>query len=1298
LGEQEELGRMKNKWQSLSARSRFGVFAAGAVALATVAGFVAIDVRARFVKAMRMNELHTTLVAERLQVELRQVQSRLVAEQAQADARQAQSIQLSERLQTELRQLRENSDNTRELMEQIKVGRGQQALPGAAPASGSALPVANVPATASSLPADVVPASLRTLPYPFAKYFSIASDADSMPFDKAGNIYNTLNKLNLPLADSIFMEAGPHNAQGAKANGAVPTVDLLTGDSQLDNLAARWFQNGLVDTHHGLYSGFHLGPAGDGRIELRPKSPAEPKAVGQIPFKRYFAFSQASFFPEAPPSLVIEYTMPLESAVLFKLVGEGGEVIWTSPQTRLPPRIVPTAMGIPLAGLDLAKFNKAARLSLEIEYSSSFEGSFLKIDSVGISDRSRGRAKLGFDKARELNIQIPVFSRHGMPPGGNVGVSHLHALPDTIAWAHVFQGDNPKSPLYWADLLDEHGVEFLGRDTAVDERLFDIGELTYPYMFNDGRLRYSFHRLFSSRNATAKSSWEEGIPEQFKRLFPLLSAAPNGAGGLLYTHWGIPMAKEQFDAIGGEWPLSKPTIDGMTEMAGRYYGVLNGARLPLADRWWIAPVYKHLVYSTVRRQVADHAFVSANGNDVHIRPFTDPVTNRRIPGQDLAGKRLQAITIYVKDSAKARAFVDGVEFHSFTRNPADETGRQSITFVDNSTPTVIFDEIDLQQRPGTVTQRNARVFPVADGAYAGNRAMEIVTQGANGFVEWRPEALTCSRSDAFQFAMRKSAPGVRARIVVTDANDKSWEFAEGDGEATTAGATLARFAATGSDAWSVQTFSFARLEHAANATTFAPWGEIKSVRFGVSGEQGDSIKFDRVACLRENPLDQPSQGFRISGQISFDGVPAAPTKVEMTWAGKAFETVSDEHGIYAFAQFVPRDALIEVNAISGPIKDRYAPKQGRLIQVTNNIADLDIKVSKEQRAEDLNGSVPAGTTATGQYIKGAGNHYRPGSRFTTTGLSNPTEFKADVFLNNLGYIDREHRPGKMSPKAKRIVLLGACNLWGHTESIYHNTATVMESMLRARSSTPIEVMNMSTATQHAGVSWFFYDQLGRDYKPDVVYYELVGPLDVGLSNPQYASIYNMTLPTNLPSSTFVPDASGGLTEQRGDPEYFKFPITDKAIVERRNAELKKNAYIIDGIDFTYLFHRDPVAAPFNEREQEVVKYYQQLISGVKARFDKEGVKVVFLVTDHFGQAYVPPTIDNQPYHRRHFDARMKQLCTEAKAECMHFVPWMEGRFSDLTQRHWRRDSHYSRVGYRWFAEALVEHHCQSGGC
>ena len=38
-----------------------------------------------------------------------------------------------------------------------------------------------------------------------------------------------------------------------------------------------------------------------------------------------------------------------------------------------------------------------------------------------------------------------------------------------------------------------------------------------------------------------------------------------------------------------------------------------------------------------------------------------------------------------------------------------------------------------------------------------------------------------------------------------------------------------------------------------------------------------------------------------------------------------------------------------------------------------------------------------------------------------------------------------------------------------------------------------------------------------------------------------------------------------------------------------------------------------------------------------------------------------------------------------------FTPYFLNRYPDHLQRHWRRDSHWGRVGYRWFAEALSDY-------
>jgi len=148
--------------------------------------------------------------------------------------------------------------------------------------------------------------------------------------------------------------------------------------------------------------------------------------------------------------------------------------------------------------------------------------------------------------------------------------------------------------------------------------------------------------------------------------------------------------------------------------------------------------------------------------------------------------------------------------------------------------------------------------------------------------------------------------------------------------------------------------------------------------------------------------------------------------------------------------------------------------------------------------------------------------------------------------------EREQRPERVSPDALRVMVLGDCNLWGHTEPLYYNVATVMEGLLSQGLQRPVEVMNMATTLQDAGLSWFFYDKLGRPFKPDVVVYELVGPLDVGLTDPRFASVYNMTDGAHLPTATFRREPDGRLVTQPADAKYINFQIKDPALVERRN--------------------------------------------------------------------------------------------------------------------------------------------------
>ena len=108
-------------------------------------------------------------------------------------------------------------------------------------------------------------------------------------------------------------------------------------------------------------------------------------------------------------------------------------------------------------------------------------------------------------------------------------------------------------------------------------------------------------------------------------------------------------------------------------------------------------------------------------------------------------------------SATARLVIDGREYTCLKRNPADQTGRESVTIIDDSVPTVVFDEVDPLHRFGDIRSDGAECYFRHTGGF---RGAEVPGAGPPGDRPERPRSkLPAINSDAttyFRFAFKKT--------------------------------------------------------------------------------------------------------------------------------------------------------------------------------------------------------------------------------------------------------------------------------------------------------------------------------------------------------------------------------------------------------------------------------------------------------------------------------------------------------------------------------------------------------------
>ena len=203
------------------------------------------------------------------------------------------------------------------------------------------------------------------------------------------------------------------------------------------------------------------------------------------------------------------------------------------------------------------------------------------------------------------NLKLPIFTTHSYPPISLIGHEHLISDPQRALWRASFLGDNPGSPLYRLNGLEKEGVEyFLTADkTSSAGKVWPIEQLTYPFLFNDGVYRSSFHRIYNTVPGVtdASASWEVSLGSQFKSALAIADADAAGTGSVLYNHWGIPLPKDKFDKVGGIWPFSQPSVDALRELSARFYGVRDGKPVDPKERLWVAPLFRVLTYSTLLR-------------------------------------------------------------------------------------------------------------------------------------------------------------------------------------------------------------------------------------------------------------------------------------------------------------------------------------------------------------------------------------------------------------------------------------------------------------------------------------------------------------------------------------------------------------------------------------------------------------------------------------------------------------------------------------------------------------------------
>ena len=580
-------------------------------------------------------------------------------------------------------------------------------------------------------------------------------------------------------------------------------------------------------------------------------------------------------------------------------------------------------------------------------------GAAVTVHMIRPFDLTRAGVQTHIENARAWNLLPIASTNHG-------GASSWSALDPwnfpyehrDEATGHRFRLERPGlaatpgSPSYCADLVSDFGLLFHnqtgGDDPSAQEILGTSQNMLKVWTRSDGKnmylsRRWAFESTKEYPDVTSHYEHFENLGGSIVRY--LTRYEKFGQHWTLYTHCNqynpdafAPPAPD-FVYMSNMRRLHPYLEQALATLSCLKYD-LDGRRA-FHQRVWCCPLSVALRFAQAQRGLSDHARLE--GNEVRVTAWRDEVTRQAFPDPKFLSQDLHGQTFYVPDAATARVFCGEQEITSLRRNPPDFTGRPSVSIVDTETPTIVFDEIPLDQAGGDVSAHNARLSYPEERAARGRRCMEIRSAaGGESAVVCQPRRFDNHETDFVRLFYRKSNPESEATFSWSDAGGREYVVTEGSLQ--------------GRQGWQISphvgqgyrevVLEYADMRSPAAGAKTIPRGVIRQFAFGLSkARPGDTVVFDRVEFLAARGL-RPSagDGLVVGGRLSNqqDGV-----HVEARGAGQVWETRT-AHGGWYFLRGIPRESVVEISCETAGRK--HWPERGRLCQIGRNDLEYHIVI------------------------------------------------------------------------------------------------------------------------------------------------------------------------------------------------------------------------------------------------------------------------------------------------------------------------------------------------------------------
>jgi hypothetical protein len=840
---------------------------------------------------------------------------------------------------------------------------------------------------------------VRQYPYPYSGILTFLSDVDLQSPEHGLRIKDFLNnQLGLPISDSLWVFATHKKASAFFVDSALNTRNVSgTGLPVYDSLVRQW--------HRGNIDHFHSWQADDLFLIKNEVTPpvalSEARTVLDVEspvFATGYTYPTIRLVMDAKPpsdlSIVLVDAQGKEATALPRAVRNGTQ----SPQGEEGEYFITITFDETMqSGIDGKKsedgFSLSQLRSVELVSFSCKEGCNSNVVRVEREAFNRQIVDKQSAWLRQWNINPSVYTSHGgwtyrqnvSEAGTSLkgqGAVYDHPLIEsTIAG----QADDPKSPVYILDILKSVGVEMIWPITA--EKVLGAYDDTTPipdmepangyYFFSRtrpsqkiGYLSFEqFEEAIAPLNLDTKTARElycsetcgddQGDMVAYLIASGMISHRNQGfLDALYYTHFG---SRSQHWMPADGPPFTDTTKKWFLRLADANFNF--SGTVAEKSRLWSPAASVIMAYRLLQESIKDH--VSVSGNAVKIRSWVDPVLDRRIPDMSHGTQDLHGLTLYVKDSSRATVEVDGVKIHSFSRNPSDSTGRESVTIIGDSVPYTLIDDLPLDLI-GPVSGQNAEILS-PNGPTAGSFPVDLpqddgllfqVTAKGEGQVSVYPRDLSLYNGTALALHYQKKTRGqVYFEIEFEDGGKVLAMESDGQDDAaprmTEAGASGWTYSPVTDDAGMVHvTLPVDQMVFPAVGDVEAvAWkrpalliGKIHAVRVGVRGaEAKDTLDIKSMDVLRANGNRDLENGYLLAGQVRDGSLAVQGIPVEIkTDSGDTLHTTTNQFGLYSMSG-IKKDSLVSV-AVS-PENGRYcALPKGKVFRLRRNEAEADFNI------------------------------------------------------------------------------------------------------------------------------------------------------------------------------------------------------------------------------------------------------------------------------------------------------------------------------------------------------------------